>query len=537
MATAILMVLVAVRVQVWTTTPDRAAREAARAVRAQLRQDGFRTTLDDFHLDPDPAEADRARRLVDLNDALRRTPEFRSLARLQMEATGLSTARVLWRRESLPDDRASDAWPEVLEALRRDADSVHAAARILLGGPIRFPVLSPPGVLQLTHLDQIRVTTFVLAGAVSAELRRGRSDAAWTNLLALTTFVTAPGAEPTAASEVTRFNLLYPAFAATWEALQTNAWTDQDLDLLQGRWAALDLWSALPDTAAIARAEAFRVCELSREETALPLWATATELGQAFLQQWHNPSAIIGWSREKFQVWQTAVRYRRRSSYEDEIAIAEHYLRRELDLRDALQMHTWLDLRDLPVAGTQPLQAPSRADAPPPIRNPALPGRPAAGIPRSLVARAAAAESLRRVLVTALAVERLRLRSGRIPATLDELPREVLPIEPVDFIDGQRLRYRADPQGFVVYSVGLDGIDDGGDGRRLIDAASQEAHQPDIVWPRPATRVEVAEFLNAEAQRRELERRRPRPLASPPSVPSPDILRKYGVQPRPRTPP
>ncbi len=62
----------------------------------------------------------------------------------------------------------------------------------------------------------------------------------------------------------------------------------------------------------------------------------------------------------------------------------------------------------------------------------------------------------------ALAIERFRLAEGRLPDSLDELAPAFLDEVPVDPFDGQPLRYRRLDDGYVVYSVGTDGQDDGG---------------------------------------------------------------------------
>jgi hypothetical protein len=79
-----------------------------------------------------------------------------------------------------------------------------------------------------------------------------------------------------AVSQLVRIQILQLAAAATWEALQTNAWTDTQLALLQERWAGLDLLSPLPDAAAFARAEGISMYEEMRSEAVVPLteeWA------------------------------------------------------------------------------------------------------------------------------------------------------------------------------------------------------------------------------------------------------------------------
>jgi hypothetical protein len=86
-----------------------------------------------------------------------------------------------------------------------------------------------------------------------------------------------------------------------------------------------------------------------------------------------------------------------------------------------------------------------------PVRNlSGLSGKDALGYARTRLAR------------TALAVERFRLTHGRLPSGLRELILEFLPAVLVDPFDGKPLRYRVQPKGYVIYSVGGDGHDDGG---------------------------------------------------------------------------
>jgi hypothetical protein len=73
-----------------------------------------------------------------------------------------------------------------------------------------------------------------------------------------------------------------------------------------------------------------------------------------------------------------------------------------------------------------------------------------------------------RCAVVGLACERFRLKHGRWPETLAELPADLLPGGvPLDPFDGKPLRYRKLEDGVVLYSVGPDGKDDGGDLTRV----------------------------------------------------------------------
>jgi hypothetical protein len=70
--------------------------------------------------------------------------------------------------------------------------------------------------------------------------------------------------------------------------------------------------------------------------------------------------------------------------------------------------------------------------------------------------------ALLRSAVVALAVERYRRQQDRWPDTLDALVPSFLPDVPLDPQDGQRLRYRQLLDGVVIYSVGPDLTDNGG---------------------------------------------------------------------------
>jgi hypothetical protein len=80
-----------------------------------------------------------------------------------------------------------------------------------------------------------------------------------------------------------------------------------------------------------------------------------------------------------------------------------------------------------------------------------------------------------RVASAALAVERYRLGTGQLPESLAALVPDYVQSVPEDPFDGAALRYRRLDEGFVVYSVGEDGVDDGGRERPAREA--EEAGQ------------------------------------------------------------
>lgn len=64
--------------------------------------------------------------------------------------------------------------------------------------------------------------------------------------------------------------------------------------------------------------------------------------------------------------------------------------------------------------------------------------------------------------IMALAIERYRLKEGKLPETVEMLVPGYLPQVYVDPFDGKPLRYKQTEPGYMIYTIGEDGVDDGG---------------------------------------------------------------------------
>jgi hypothetical protein len=113
-------------------------------------------------------------------------------------------------------------------------------------------------------------------------------------------------------------------------------------------------------------------------------------------------------------------------------------------------------------------------------------------------------ETGRELTITAIALQRYRLRHGQYPTELSALVPEFLAAIPRDPADGAGLRYRADPEGtFLLYSVGEDGVDDGGNASPATKSESFGWQQGrDLVWPQPATAEQVRLYWEKKTKRR-----------------------------------
>ena len=96
-----------------------------------------------------------------------------------------------------------------------------------------------------------------------------------------------------------------------------------------------------------------------------------------------------------------------------------------------------------------------------------------------------------------IACERYRRKFGQWPATLGDIPKDILAAVPTDPGDGKPLKYKRLADRIVVYSVGPDGIDHGGDlndttpqtqrdwGIRLYDVPHRRRPAPPAADPLP----------------------------------------------------
>lgn len=82
-------------------------------------------------------------------------------------------------------------------------------------------------------------------------------------------------------------------------------------------------------------------------------------------------------------------------------------------------------------------------------------------VPRAVVAHLRTVVLLRAARA-ATAVERFRREQGRLPDDLSELTPDYLQEVPKDPFDGKPLRYKKVDRGYLIYSIGDDGKDDGG---------------------------------------------------------------------------
>jgi hypothetical protein len=74
----------------------------------------------------------------------------------------------------------------------------------------------------------------------------------------------------------------------------------------------------------------------------------------------------------------------------------------------------------------------------------------------------AQADARYRAFQLGLAAEKYRLRNRRLPTRLEDLTPDFIPVVPLDPFDGKPMRMKRTDHSLIVYSIGPDGIDNGG---------------------------------------------------------------------------
>jgi hypothetical protein len=483
----ILTVIAAIGVLAWVFTPNNSARLKAQRTRASLRQHGFKTELSDFDFSLDPERRARADIILTGGQAFRDIILNRGME--LFHPVGTNAAIALAKEEALATDYSTNAWPIFRVNLDPHQAVLDEACAALISGAVRFePPKGPNGDLMTGYVVDVRSLSAAMAARSLLELHENRLDPAWTNLLALTRLATEWNTEPLEIAFFIKYNCLTIATRATWQALQAHSLTTTQLATLAREWDRANLFKGLPETAEFSCAAVLIACKAERERPP----STSPSLRQAAADLFMSPGRA--WSEATWE-WRES-RYRNFGSYEDENAGMAFYRAREHDFREASNATCWAQLRLIPG-----ITNPAAYQASFSSRIQGFAGQRGNGAgffqrQRNLVTRAVEAETRRRLVRTAIALENFHLAHNSYPESLADLAPGFIP--PTDFMDGKPLRYQTfGGKTFLLYSTGLDCVDDGGqilpDSTTIAGAGRGffRTEGPDLIWPRPASAPEV----------------------------------------------
>ena len=405
----------------------------------------------------------------------------------------------VWQFETWTEDKKTNDWRhpiQMMEESKNVLQAIHAALqRSEWDGGFDYQkgfcdFRSPP-------LSEIKRASRILNNAVACDLKQDRTNAALERLVDAIRLVRLQKDERLIISQLVRIACAALTWNSTWGLLQTNAWSESQLATLQAAWQNVDFSTDMARALEMERAmtlDSFKFsgkmsAQIEEQEKAGDILGGVYSFlptHGAILHWVHLPLWRIAWvdqdARRSLDRWQELIetdRVARNKSWK----VAKDRAN-QLDLAGADS--PWSPLMRMEN------EEPKKQNIYDRWRY--LLSNQTFGVGGSMLRRVVQTETARRMMVTALALKRHLLRHGQPAATLDVLVPELLSAVPVDGMDGKPLLYRPNPDGtFLLYSVGEDGEDGGGDcslakGKTRF---TQIWDGKDAVWPSPATPEEA----------------------------------------------
>jgi hypothetical protein len=350
--------------------------------------------------------------------------------------------------------------------------------------------------ISLDHLSKLKNAGTLLSITATQALHEKDHSEAWSDLVAGVELVRLYDNEPLMISDLVRIALARIAINATWEVLHADhPWSATQLAELQAKWRELNLLNH-PDVV-MATERAWGIDELAKlrrtndglallEMSSLMSASGGSQTPQGgWLPQLRDKATELYYRYPRFWLWKSSGSFDEELYYIQITTTAEAAVLRMMATNDFASIyHEFLGQE------TNLIQLHPKAGKNFQMISPGY-----YGVFTPYLVKLAATETARRLTITAIALERHHLQHNSYPAILNDLVPAFLPQVPTDFMDGKPLRYRLQPGGnFLLYSVGEDGKDDGGDATPSV-SATDWTRARDLVWPRAATPQEVADYL------------------------------------------
>jgi len=404
------------------------------------------------------------------------------------------------------DLRTTNAWAEADAAVGQRRDTLNLLQQIIDRPAFDFRFDFKQGfLLESRELIGMRDASLLLSGASVCDLHRGDTAAALLKIRAMLALTKGLEREPCLSSEQVRSGIISRSVGATWEFLQSPGVTGEQLATLQRDWSSLESVQTLERAVEMERAA---------NDGVLVDWRSSSSkfragLKRAFVNGSDEPSSA--WFELPQAAWRgTILRvesglWRFSWSYADELLALKNYQTVLSAVRLAQTNRSlppfqeeWKRMAEWHTEGQKNFW----------LLNFFAPELHYffAGCAHNAAyqfQRAEVNEVARQQVVAAIALKRYQLKYGKYPPDLNSLVPEFISAVPLDVVDGQPLRYRRNADGtFLLYSIGGDGKDDGGNPGSapyysyLQSWLMARDRIYDWVWPQPATPEEIQAYYN-----------------------------------------
>jgi hypothetical protein len=416
-----------------------------------------------------------------------------------MQMVGPGRAMVCWRQPDVRGYDFTNSWDQYRAYVDGDRPAVALLHQILDHPKLDFNLNYSLGSrMPVTHLAPMKRAAQKLTAAIALDLHDGDTGVATTNILTMLAMVQRDWRDEVLIGHLVRVAIFAVAVAPTWEFLQATNATEAQLAAVQNAWQQFNTLKDAEATFALERVWLAREIEQYRasHESFQALSGSAKSMSGSLVG---GPS---GWDSmvEAPRYAVAEIMWRSSWSYTQELQTLQ---RNQVILEALRAMQT--NRSQFYKADYDQMSAHIVALGGTNLSGPVL---RALKIPdfqdlftwnmASVVRKTLIAETEERVVVTAIALKRFQLKHGKLPGTLAELTPEYLTAVTIDPFDGKPLIYHPNDDGtYLLYSVGEDGMDDGGDAGTPSGKLASWAwmRSRDWVWPQPATPAEVQFFL------------------------------------------
>jgi hypothetical protein len=460
-AIAVLVLIAAVAFFCFRKPPTQLERR-----KAALRAQGEKLSAAEFLPHPERPTA-TLDALTNLTKQLRVTAIHPSvLTPMEMVAGG--KARSAWQAQ----DVAGRTWEDFDTQFVDARDTLAEIRKVLasqprhLGWDYKDWSSSPP-----EHIIERRAVAHWLVGAALNDLHHRRLTDASADLNALINAANTYDQHWTLICQMVRIAIADVGLRVTWEALQRPGWSEEQLLQLQRRWESTPIFSSMEPTLEGERVVVLELFEQARKKQ------TNSALDQVGLGA--SPSTnMAGAVGEK--LYQPA--WRALWSQSDEIAYLDWSQSHLEAIRLGKTARNWqqVDRRLDGLTKTRNQFANLLHDLQFPLSEATKPNA------RRALRSVAQTETLRQMAITAIAIRRFELNKGFPPQSLAALIPQFITGMPIDYMDGRPLQYRLAPDGrWTLYSVGRDGVDDGGESAPVDPTAKSVELWTgrDVLWP------------------------------------------------------
>jgi hypothetical protein len=396
---------------------------------------------------------------------------------------------------------ATNTWQDLDVQMAQAQPALQALRQLMKDPPpgMGYDIRERLGEASIPNFVSDRRGAQALHAAAMNDLHKGDLAGALENLTALSGFVRVYADDPSLVNFMIRVAITGLSVDVCWDALQANGWTESQLATLQQTCQADQLLLARMSRS-IEGERATRLYDLAwfRSHSYKAWVGRYAEILQSFgLQnQPGTAGSVRYWRQYVFHpLWSFAW------ADQEELFFLQTIQGQLAVLREAAKQSSWQTLDQQLTAHYKNYRPPTAAWR----FYTSLPmldrfseviggsGDSPASYPYAVFSKAwfntMKNLTLHQMVIAAVTLKRYELRHAQLPQSLAALAPEFLTEEPHDFMDGQPLRYRLNSDGsFILYSVGEDGRDDGGNPLPAVSDKNQQNPSPwagrDWVWPR-----------------------------------------------------